>query len=261
MEVLNIDFGYGGRQVFQDFSFTASPGCLTTILGKSGVGKSTLLKLIAGIHQPQAGSISHRGQPVRACTLSCVFQEPRLLPWKTARENIEYVLLNRLEREQRRHLSLQLLHQTGLEQDAHCYPHELSGGMCQRVSLARAFALSPDILLLDEPFQALDVATRNAMHRLFLQLFRQYQPTTVMVTHDPEEALALADEIAVFAYQPVFESFRHTLAPATDSDQLGSAVNTETLRQRLRAEMGDVEESFACRHELFRHRIHHRRTP
>lgn len=240
MEIRNIGFSFGGKQVFLDFSLDIPDGKITCILGKSGIGKSTLLKLIARIHNLQFGSIAHVGKSVLDYKISYIFQEHRLLPWKTAIENIEYVLLNSMEKGERKQIAEKLLHQVGLAEDMHSFPHELSGGMKQRVSIARAFAVNPDILLLDEPLQGLDIATRLEIQNLFLALSEQYKPTVVYVTHDVEDALAVADKIIVFAYQPVYISLEETITvPVRERDD---NLQIQRIRKQLYANLGSMEQ-------------------
>ncbi|OEH86287.1 hypothetical protein BHU72_13760 [Desulfuribacillus stibiiarsenatis] len=238
MEIKNLTFSYQGKHVFQDFSMTIPSQKITCILGRSGIGKSTLLQLIAGIKTPKLGMITHRNHPTNDCKISYIFQEHRLLPWKTALENVEFVLFNSYEQVKRKELAKQMLMAVGLEQDLHAFPHELSGGMRQRVSIARAFAVNPDILLLDEPLQGLDITTRGEIQRLFLKLYQEYNPTVVYVTHDLEDALMVADCIVVFAYQPVYIGFDECINISIYERDKDPQI--QDIRQRLYKHMGHI---------------------
>lgn len=189
--------------IFKDFSIYIPDQEITCILGNSGVGKTTLLKLIATIHQQDSGTIVGNHKQV-----SYLFQEPRLLPWKTIFENVEYVLLHKLSKRERHEKVHDILEQVGLLHDKDAFPHELSGGMKQRVAIARAFVVKPDILLLDEPLQGLDIVKKQEIHRLLLTLWEKHQPTVVYVTHDIEEAIATGHQIFIFNGQPVFVQFQ-----------------------------------------------------
>ena len=189
IDVDNITLALSGRTLFRQFSFTLERGERLALLGPSGVGKSSLLKLLAGIHQPIQGRIGNR-----AARLGYVFQEPRLLPWLTVEQNIAEVLKARdwpqtkiVER------ITELLAQMQLEHCRDSYPRQLSGGMAQRVSLARAFAIEPDLLLLDEPFSALDPALKTQLSRFLADYLKAHQPVLVYVSHSPADVLPLVD--------------------------------------------------------------------
>ncbi|MGO4887332.1 ABC transporter ATP-binding protein [Anaerobacillus sp. MEB173] len=198
MEIGGITFAHDKKVVFKDFSLYIPEGEITCILGSSGVGKTTLLQMVAGIKKPQQGEIITTDNQV-----SYIFQEPRLLPWKTVLENVEFVLLDKLEKANRKKVAEEMLERVGLADCLHLFPHELSGGMRQRVSIARAFVVRPDILLLDEPLQGLDVMKRQEIQDLLVSLWETYQPTVLYITHDVEDALAVSHQILVFAGQPV----------------------------------------------------------
>jgi NitT/TauT family transport system ATP-binding protein len=175
------------------------------LLGPSGCGKSTLLYLLGGFIPVEAGSITVAGAPVRAPgpDRGIVFQNFALYPWKTVRQNILYGLekqrLPRAEREQRARELIELVHLGGFENS---YPSQLSGGMKQRVAIARTLAIDPSILLMDEPFGALDAQTRALMHEELLAIIRRTPKTVVFVTHDVREAVYLADRVAVMSARP-----------------------------------------------------------
>lgn len=166
------------------------------LVGPSGCGKTTLLNLIAGLDQEFSGQITFPSRD--APTLGYVFQEPRLLPWRTVRENLQLVLTP----SQNPAIIDELLEITGLIQFQHAYPQRLSLGMNRRVALARAFALAPDLLLMDEPFVSLDAATANTMRQLLSRLWLQRPHTVLFVTHDLREALTLADRVVFLTPSP-----------------------------------------------------------
>jgi len=174
--------------VLQGLSLDIAPGEFVALLGRSGSGKSTLLRVLAGLDE------GHEAQRLQLpASVAVAFQEPRLFPWLRVWRN---VVLN-LPGEDRRGAALSALEEVGLAAKADVWPQTLSGGQAQRVSLARALAREPALLLLDEPFGALDALTRVTMHKLVLELWRRHRPTVLLVTHDVDEALLLADRILV----------------------------------------------------------------
>jgi NitT/TauT family transport system ATP-binding protein len=197
--------GSGEIPVLQDIGFTVRRGEFICILGRSGCGKSTLLKILAGFMPPSAGTVQLNGKPAgRPGPDRCVvFQEDALFAWLTVRENIAFGLRGRAmtrrekEREVDRFLSL-----VGLTDFADYLPAEISGGMKQRVSLARVLILQPEVLLMDEPFTALDAQTREEMQDLLLRLWSELSHTIVFVTHDVGEAVLLADRVLLFDRAP-----------------------------------------------------------
>jgi sulfonate transport system ATP-binding protein len=172
-------------------------------VGGSGCGKSTLLRLAAGLDQPTRGRIRLDGEPITKPNplVGLVFQEPRLLPWLTVEQNVGFGLADR-PRAERERLVREVLERVGLDNYAHCWPRELSGGQAQRVAIARALAPHPKVLLLDEPFSALDAFTRASLHEHVLDLWKAFRPTLVLVTHDVEEASVLADRVLVMQPNP-----------------------------------------------------------
>ena len=182
---------FGDTQVLRSIDLDIEPGEFVVMLGRSGCGKSTLLRSLARLDPSPVGEITTTGRATVA------FQEPRLLPWRRVRENVELALLNTAERGSRRDLVGQTLAEVGLTEKADSWPRQLSGGQAQRVSLARALVSNPSLLLLDEPFSALDALTRIDMHQLVIQLWRRHAMAVLLVTHDVDEALALADRVVL----------------------------------------------------------------
>jgi ABC-type nitrate/sulfonate/bicarbonate transport system ATPase subunit len=175
------------------------------IVGPSGCGKSTLLNLLAGFEQPTAGLLAVRGAQISGPSpdRGLVFQQPALFPWLTVHENIALGPRARgMDREKLKNAIERALRSVGLAQFASHYPYQLSGGMRQRVQIARVLVASPDVMLMDEPFGALDAQTRLVMHEILLLIWTEYQPTIVFITHDVEEALFLADRVYVMSHRP-----------------------------------------------------------
>ena len=195
-------------RALDDVTLTVREGEFLSLIGPSGCGKSTLLRLVAGLIQPSEGSISVSGDPpdrARARReLGFVFQEPTLLPWRTALENVTLLLevARRGSAEQRRQHGRELLDLVGLGDFADAHPAKLSGGMQRRVGIARALALDPSILLLDEPFGALDEITRQRMNMELLRIWTQRRTTALMVTHNVGEAVFLSDRVLVMGTRP-----------------------------------------------------------
>jgi sulfonate transport system ATP-binding protein len=181
---------FGDHVVLDHLDLTIAPGELVALLGRSGSGKSTLLRTLAGLDPVEDGTAEVRG------SVSVAFQEPRLLPWKRVDDNVSLALHDG-PRAERRRRARQALDEVGLSAKHRVWPVTLSGGQAQRASLARALVSAPGLLLLDEPFSALDALTRIEMHDLVLSLWREHRPAVLLVTHDVDEALKLADRVLV----------------------------------------------------------------
>jgi NitT/TauT family transport system ATP-binding protein len=212
IEVERISHGFprgaDGDDVFpvlNDVSFAIRDGCIASLLGPSGCGKTTLLRLMHGLIRPLAGEIRIDGTAVRkpATDRTMVFQEFNLLPWRTALRNIEFASeLHGLRAAERKTRAAAALSRVGLEGFAHYYPHQLSGGMKQRVGLARALSTNPKFLLMDEPFGALDPQIREIMQIELLKLLEAEGKTIVLVTHSIDEAIFLSDTVVIFSANP-----------------------------------------------------------
>jgi NitT/TauT family transport system ATP-binding protein len=212
IEISNVTHGFPRNAqsgdiftVLDDVSFTIKDGSIASLLGPSGCGKTTLLRIIDGLIRPLAGEIRIDGAPVRkpATDRAMVFQEFNLLPWRSARRNIEFAgELHGLPRAERARRAETALKQVGLDRFANYYPHQLSGGMKQRVGLARALATNPNYLLMDEPFGALDPQIREIMQIVLLKLLEDEGKTIVLVTHSIDEAIFLSDTVVVFSANP-----------------------------------------------------------
>ena len=181
-------------------------GEILTVVGPSGCGKSTVLDLVTGLAAPAAGSVEIDGRPVTGPGLDrgVVFQQYTLLPWRTALGNVEFALeaVGGRSRAQRRQVARDYLELVGLTDFADRYPHELSGGMKQRVAIARSLSYEPEVLLMDEPFGALDAQTRERLQEELVQIWRRTGTTIVFITHDIEEAVFLGQRVAVMSSRP-----------------------------------------------------------
>jgi NitT/TauT family transport system ATP-binding protein len=196
----------GAVEALRDVSLSVAEGEFCTIIGPSGCGKSTLLGMLGGLVVPDTGRILIAGRPVTGPdprAVATVFQDPGLFPWRTVVENIEFGLeLQGVNRQARRRVAGELLAPLGLRDFARKYPRELSGGMRQRVAIGRALAIDSPIVLMDEPFGALDEQTRMLMGEWLLDIWRRTRKTVVFVTHSLHEALALSTRIVVMTARP-----------------------------------------------------------
>lgn len=189
----------------QNFSLDIAAGELVVLVGSSGCGKSTLLRMLIGLEPVTQGEIRINGEPVRGVgkERGIVFQEPRLFPWLTVIDNVMLGLADeKLSRGVKRQRALAMLERVQLQEFAHALPSRLSGGMAQRVAIARGLIARPQILMLDEPFGALDALTRHTLQQELLHIHRRTGTTTLLVTHDVEEAVALADRVVVLSPRP-----------------------------------------------------------
>ena len=201
----HISHRFGALEVLDDVSFRVRSGEVVAVVGPSGCGKSTLLSILGGLLRPVAGSAELRGSPSPASLnpLTFVFQDFALLPWCTVDENVEFPLLHTgLTVSERRAIVDDALHRTGLFDFRETYPKQLSGGMRQRVGIARAMAVRPAILLMDEPLSALDSQTRELLMEDFIRLLADGAMGAVYVTHNLEEAVRIADRIVVLSRRP-----------------------------------------------------------
>lgn len=192
-----------GVRALEGFSLDLARGEIVAVIGGSGCGKSTLLRLISGLEKPTRGTVELNGEPISQPhpLINLIFQEPRLLPWLTVANNVAFGLAE-LDGNDRRQQVEAALKTVGLGKLGHRWPKELSGGQAQRVAIARALVTRPQVLLLDEPFSALDAFTRADLQDHLLDIWSETRPTLILVTHDIEEALVLADRIIVMRPWP-----------------------------------------------------------
>jgi ABC-type nitrate/sulfonate/bicarbonate transport system ATPase subunit len=244
--VRNVNKRFGDFVALDDVSLEVPPGSLTALLGPSGSGKSTLLRVIAGLLAPGSGTALLDGSPITGPDprIGLVFQEPRLLPWRSASDNIAYPLdLAGWSPERRATRVASLIDLVGFDPAvAGSRPSELSGGTAQRVALARALALEPAVLLLDEPFSALDALTRERFDLELLRLWDRAATTIVMVTHSIPEAILIADRVVVLSPRPgrvVADIPVRLPRPRTIAD-LDDPAAARTARE-IRADLGDPD--------------------
>jgi NitT/TauT family transport system ATP-binding protein len=235
-------YGNGGQRVhaLDNIDLDVRPGEFVCLVGASGCGKSTLLNLVAGLDTPTAGTLDVRGRA------ALMFQEAALFPWLSVQGNIELALrLRGVKKAERREQAQSLLRTVQLEEFGDRLPHQLSGGMRQRVSLARAFAQDADVLLMDEPFGALDAMTRDILHHELEALWSDRNLTVVFVTHNVREAVRLGDRVVVLTSRPgrvaatfdvPFDRPRRIEAPDTSS--LAGEI-TDRLKAEVRRHAGD----------------------
>jgi sulfonate transport system ATP-binding protein len=209
-----IGSGIGRTKILGRCHFDVEPGELLVLLGESGCGKSTLLRMILALDKDYSGTIESSNQKVNESVPNrgIVFQEPRLLPWMTAVQNIEFAMSGEDAGEARTDRAQKMLSLVGLNGFENNLPRQLSGGMAQRTALARALVNLPDILLLDEPFAALDLHTRFRLQDELTRVIGQTSTTTILVTHDIDEALYLADRIIVLSGRPGSVKAIHRIA-------------------------------------------------
>ncbi len=215
---------FGGHVVLDDLDLAIGSGEFVAMIGRSGTGKSTLLRALAGLDRDVTGDV------VVSDPVSVVFQEPRLVPWKRVWANVSLGLSTG----DPRGVARSALDEVGLSARADAWPLTLSGGEAQRAALARALVRDPGLLLLDEPFSALDALTRISMHGLVLSLWERHRPAVLLVTHDVDEALALADRVLVLADGKIAHSATITLDRPRDRDH----PDLVALRIRLLTELG-----------------------
>lgn len=197
-----VDKSFYDLRVFKDFSARFPAGKVSVLLGPSGSGKTTILNLLSGLLEPDAGTVRLGEMSPHHARVSYLFQEPRLLPWMTVEKNLDFVLPLDMPRARRRELIAARLKEVSLLEAARKYPAELSGGMARRAAMARAFIFQSQALLMDEPFQGLDLPLKLSLIRTFETALEANPQTVLFVTHDMEEALLLGDEIFVLSQPP-----------------------------------------------------------
>ena len=226
----------------ENIELKVSPGEFLCVVGPSGCGKSTLLHLIAGLDPPSSGSVEVDGQPVEGPGTDriLIFQELGLFPWLTVGQNVEFGMkmkgIPKPERKERVGHYLRLVHLARFE---HSYTHQLSGGMRQRVALARALASEPDVLLMDEPFAALDAQTRDLLHDELERIWAETGRTIIFVTHNVREAVRLGDRVVLFTFRPgrIKKEFPVELPRPRQLEDISVAVGAREILDHLREEI------------------------
>jgi len=241
----------GKIQALEKVSLKIEEGEFICFLGPSGCGKSTLLNILAGLEKPSAGQVKLDNQPVKGASPErvMVFQEAALFPWLTVLENVEFGLkmLGRKPREHRE-IAFSYLKMVHLSNFSDSYPHELSGGMKQRVAIARALSMNPKILLMDEPFAALDAQTRSLLHKELQEIWFATKKTIVFVTHNVTEAVCLADRIFLFTARPgrIKKEFRVEIPRLREEGNLQVASLQNQIMELLKEEIEKVAQAESC---------------
>jgi NitT/TauT family transport system ATP-binding protein len=232
--------GAGAYVAVENLSFTVATDELACIVGPSGCGKSTLLRCIAGLIKPSEGGVALHGDPVNGVPqdLAVVFQDysRSLFPWLSVRGNVEFPLRTRVRsRSERRRRAMEALSWVGLTEAAGKYPWQLSGGMQQRVSIARALACKPALLLMDEPFASVDAQTRADLEDLLLRVRREHGSTVLLVTHDIDESVYLGDRVLVLSKSParIVADLKVNLPPQRDQITTRGSSNFVELRTEI----------------------------
>ena len=226
-------------EVLKDINLEVAGGDIVSIVGKSGCGKSTLLRLIAALEPPDAGEIRIGARVVNEPSLDTgvLFQEPRLLPWQNVAKNVSFGLPERFPKDKRAELVERYVTLVGLEGFEQALPNQLSGGMQMRVALARTLINRPSILLLDEPFGALDAFTRINLQNEVLRIWGEEHMTTVLVTHDIEEAIFLGDRVVAMSSKPGV--VQQVIDVALDRPRDRTSTEFELVRKRVYSEFSE----------------------
>jgi NitT/TauT family transport system ATP-binding protein len=229
-------------QALQNIDIEVKDKEFVCIIGPSGCGKTTLLRIIAGLEKPDSGSVTLNNETILAPgpDRGMVFQEYSLFPWRTVLKNITFSLeLKKIPKAERNKIANEYLELVGLEMFADSYPHELSGGMKQRVAIARALVNDPKILLMDEPFGAVDAQTRNRLQQELLNIWEKEQKTIMFITHSVDEAVFLADRVVVFTARPgkIKEIIDIDLPRPRDRTSLEANIVRERLLSSLSSEI------------------------
>ncbi|MCL5290965.1 MAG: ABC transporter ATP-binding protein [Actinobacteria bacterium] len=235
----------GTLTALEEINLEISEGEFVCLVGPSGCGKSTLLNIIAGFDRPDEGSLVTNGRPANGARTSCVmiFQEPALFPWLTARKNVEFGLkMAGMPKKERTERALAYLKMVHLSRFVNSNIHELSGGMKQRVALARALALNPDVLLMDEPFAALDAQTRDMLHEELTEIWSKTKKTILFVTHNVREAVHLGDRVLVLSARPgrIKSEFKIDLVRPRDPANPDVGRITSLIMKELKEEVEKI---------------------
>lgn len=252
VSIEGMTMAFGDFVAVRDVDIRVGDGEFLAIVGPTGCGKSTILNAVAGLLAPAAGGVSIDGRPVAGIqnSVGYLFQQDALLPWKTALENVELGLRFRgIGVTERGRQARDWLAKVGLAGFEHRYPHQLSGGQRKRVQMAQALIVEPKVILMDEPFSALDIHTRHLMQNELLRLWQEDRRSVILITHDLEEAIALGDRVVVLASGPgsrVVESFRVPLErPRNVAEIKLDPRFTDLYRDIWACLRGEVEKSYA----------------
>ena len=232
---------HGKVLVLDKISLQIKPGEFVCFVGPSGCGKTTLLNLIAGLEQPTQGTIQKNGEKITApgSDRVVIFQEAALFPWLNVIQNVEFGLVGRMEARKHHEIARALLNLVHLGRFEKAYIHQLSGGMKSRVAIARALALNPSVLLMDEPFAALDAQTRDILHEEIEEIWTKTKQTIIFVTHNVREAVRLGDRVFVFTARPgqIKKEFQIDLPRPRDTNSEAVVMYAKLIQQELREEI------------------------
>jgi NitT/TauT family transport system ATP-binding protein len=234
----------GEMVAIAEFDLDVEEGEFVCILGPSGCGKTTLLRMIAGLETPTSGELLLNGNPISkpGSDRGMVFQEFALFPWRTVRKNIEFGLeVKRVPPAERKEISQRFIDLVGLKGFEEYHPYQLSGGMKQRVGIARALANEPTILLMDEPFGALDAQTRNLMQKELLRIWKETRKTVIFITHSVDEAVYLADRVIVLTTRP--SKIKEVFRIETERPRDRASPDFASLRKRI---LSELEQELVC---------------
>lgn len=245
---VNKSFKETQNYILKDVNLTINQGEFVCLLGPSGCGKSTLLNIIAGLDVPTSGTVTNNGVEIKGVGLdrAVMFQEPALFPWLKVIENVEFGMkMNKLPKEERREIARKYLRMVHLANFENHYVHQLSGGMKQRIALARALTLDSSILLMDEPFSALDSQIRSILQGEIQRIWKETNKTIVFVTHDVEEAVLLADRIIVLSTNPggVKKVFKIELPRPRTMENTDVAYYIRDIMKELKEEVTKIAKS------------------
>jgi NitT/TauT family transport system ATP-binding protein len=238
-------FSRSGKRfaALEDINLKVEEGEFVSIVGTSGCGKSTILNIVAGLMRPDEGHVAVRGNPVKGVDrkVGYTFQQASLLPWRTVRSNVEMGLeLRGFDAEKRGRIAMGLIEQVGLSSFADVYPHQLSGGMMKRAEIVRVLAIDPEVLLMDEPFGALDAQTKIHMQNLLLDMLQKLRKTVIFITHDLEEAVVLSDRVVTMTARPGRILREHAIDLPRPRDSRNARLDPR-FQQLLRAVWEDIE--------------------
>jgi NitT/TauT family transport system ATP-binding protein len=252
----SVAAAYNEHVVLNNVNIDIKNGEFVTIVGPSGCGKSTLLNIVAGIDRTYSGEIAIYDQPTDSFTTDVdrnrimIFQEAALFPWLTVRENVEFGLkIANVSKDKRKEIAMHYIEMVQLSDFADAYIHQLSGGMKQRVAIARALALNPKILLMDEPFAALDVRTRQLLQKQLLQIHQSTKKTVLFVTHNITEAVALGDRVILMSpyHENIKKEFRINLRhPRQLNHPIVDAITKEILQESKDFEHNEIGDKIAA---------------
>ncbi len=234
----------GKVTALQETSVEIASGEFVCFVGPSGCGKTTLLNLVAGLEPPSQGEILKDGEKVTGpgSDRVVIFQEAALFPWLSVIRNVEFGLVGRMEAKKRREIARAFLNLVHLGRFENAYVHQLSGGMKSRVAIARALALNPSVLLMDEPFAALDAQTRDLLHEELQEIWQKTRQTVLFVTHNVREAVRLGDRVLVFTARPgrIKKEFKIELPRPREAASVGVLTTIQQIQKELREEIEKV---------------------